>query len=373
MFEKIMLSVIALIAAVSLVFGVNNNLGQKKLSEDVKEMTERFSGEDIAREDDVKIAGEFEIKSTKQISDAYISGDTSALSDRDKETLDMAKAVIKEYITDDMTDFEKEEAIYKYLTSEMKFDSGLLTVIPQTDEDSDNPFGVLKNHSAVCVGYATTFRLFMQMFGIDCKVVHSSDLTHTWDLVKLDGEWYHTDCYMDNSTPNYSNFNMNDDLCSQNHDWNRDFFPAANGVKYNYAVMNCEEIEDIYAIPEFVNRKISEDEIPDSFSCSFKKAIDKDSEAVARYITDTIAATINNSENEFYECRWIAGEKGEYILCIYHTDYSGEYDYGDIPDDILEKANAAIEEQFPDYITPMEEYGCDSYGDYDCEVTYAKG
>ena len=372
MFEKIMLSVIALIAAVSLVFGVNNNLGQKKLSEDVKEMTERFSGEDIAREDDVKIAGEFEIKSTKQISDAYISGDTSALSDRDKETLDMAKAVIKEYITDDMTDFDKEEAIYKYLTSEMKFDSGLLTVIPQTNEDSDNPFGVLKNHSAVCVGYATTFRLFMQMFGIDCKVVHSSDLTHTWDLVKLDGEWYHTDCYMDNSTSNYCNFNMNDDLCSQNHDWNRDFFPAANGVKYNYAVMNCEEIEDIYAIPEFVNRKINEDEIPDSFSCSFKKAIDKDSEAVARYITDTIAATINNSENEFYECRWIAGEKGEYILCIYHTDYSGEYDYGDIPDDILEKANAAIEEQFPDYITPMEEYGgCDYY--YDGDIAYAKG
>ena len=44
--------------------------------------------------------------------DAYIGGDTSALSERDKETLDMAKAVIKEYITDGMTDCEKEEASF---------------------------------------------------------------------------------------------------------------------------------------------------------------------------------------------------------------------------------------------------------------------
>lgn len=377
MFEKILLSVIAVITAASLVFGVNNTLAQKKIIEDVNEISKRYSNEDVASEDDVTIAGEFEIKSTRQISDAYIGGDTSALSERDKETLDMAKAVIKEYITDGMTDCEKEEAIYKYLTSEMKFDSGLLTVIPQTSADSDNPFGVLKNHNAVCVGYATTFRLLMQMLGFDCMVVHNTDLTHTWNLIKLDGEWYHTDCYMDSEVSNYCNFNMNDDLCSQNHDWNRDFFPAANGLKYNYAVMNCEEIEDLYSIPEFVNGKINEDDIPDSFSCSFRNKIDKDSEIVARYICDTIAATLNNGEGEYYEFRWIAGEDGEYILWVCRNNYSGEYDYSEIPDDILEKANAAIEEQFPDYLTPSEEY---DYGETDMyyyntdgDITYAAG
>jgi hypothetical protein len=246
-------------------------------------------------------------------------------------------------------------------------------------DDSDNPFAVLKNHNAVCVGYATTFRLFMQMFGIDCKVVHSTDLTHTWDLVKLDGDWYHTDCYMDNETSNYSNFNMNDTLCSETHEWNRDFFPAANGIKYNYAVMNCEEIEDIYAIPGFIGKMINDEKAPGSFSCSFKNKIDKDSEIVARYISDTLSATLNNNDgSEYFEFRWITDENGDYILCVCRTDYSGEFDYSEIPDNLLEKANDAIAEQFPDYVSASEGGGFGGFEggiDYDTNtfITYAKG
>ncbi|MBQ1406453.1 MAG: hypothetical protein IIZ00_09625, partial [Oscillospiraceae bacterium] len=61
------------------------------------------SSEDVAAEDDVVIAGEYTIRSTKQISDAYLSGDTAALSDRDKETLDLAKNVLEKVITDGMS------------------------------------------------------------------------------------------------------------------------------------------------------------------------------------------------------------------------------------------------------------------------------
>ena len=42
-------------------------------------------------EDYVKIADNYEIKPTTNISDAYKSGDTSKLTDKEKETLDMAK------------------------------------------------------------------------------------------------------------------------------------------------------------------------------------------------------------------------------------------------------------------------------------------
>ena len=54
-------------------------------------------------EDYVKIAESYEILPTTNISDAYKSGDTSELSDKEKETLDMAKAAIKEMkIKDDI-------------------------------------------------------------------------------------------------------------------------------------------------------------------------------------------------------------------------------------------------------------------------------
>ena len=122
-------------------------------------------------EDYVKIADNYEIKPTTNISDAYKSGDTSKLTDKEKETLDMAKKAIKDMkITDSMSDFEKEKAVYDWMTKKLQQDSGALTVIPSTQEDCDNPYGVLKYHNAVCVGYATTFRMFMQMMGIECKV-----------------------------------------------------------------------------------------------------------------------------------------------------------------------------------------------------------
>ena len=126
-------------------------------------------------EDYVKIADNYEIKPTTNISDAYKSGDTSKLTDKEKETLDMAKKAIKDMkITDSMSDFEKEKAVYDWMTQKLQQDSGALTVIPSTQEDCDNPYGVLKYHNAVCVGYATTFRMIMQMMGIECKVEHNT-------------------------------------------------------------------------------------------------------------------------------------------------------------------------------------------------------
>ena len=127
--------------------------------QNVNKMIAVYTGqfEDPEQEDDVIIAQNYIIKSTTQISDAYQSGDTSQLSDRDRETLDMAKDVIKEIIKDNMTQFEKEEAVYQFLTKGMKATDSILTVISDTSNDNDNPHDVLKNRSAVCVGYATTF------------------------------------------------------------------------------------------------------------------------------------------------------------------------------------------------------------------------
>ena len=98
----------------------------------------------------------------------------------------MAAAVLDEIITEDMTDYEKELAVYDWMTHSLQYDTGVLQVIPRTEADADNPYGTLKYHNAVCVGYATTFRLFMQMLDIDCMVVHNTDAYHSWDLVKLD-------------------------------------------------------------------------------------------------------------------------------------------------------------------------------------------
>lgn len=214
--------------------------------------------EDVAQENDVSIGEQYVIKSTEHISDAYRSGDASALSAKDAETLNMAKAVLDEIITDGMNDFEKERAVYDWMCANIGFDSDSMTVIPESEADCDNPYGVLKYDNAVCVGYATTFRLFMQMLGIDCMVVHDSYLSHSWNLVKLDGEWYHTDVYSDAPDGGYANFNLNDDTMMNMQEWNTEFFPASEGYEYNYAYINRVCADDAYDIPAAVREAMDE-------------------------------------------------------------------------------------------------------------------
>lgn len=261
----------------------------------VKALEESAGGEeteDVAQENDVTVGGEYVIKATTQISDAYKSGNTSNLSDKDKETLGMAKSVLDEIITDGMSDYDKELAVYKWMTANIGFDSGSMTVVPEDESKPvDNPNGVLKNHEAVCVGYATTFRLFMQMLGIDCMVVHDSHLSHSWDLVKLDGQWYHTDIYSDagSGEGNFSHFNLNDETMMNSQEWNTDFFPAADGYEYNYAYVNRTQCKDIYTIPEQVRAAINEQQGVVSFDFGDEISVD------IYNIADTIMNQIENA------------------------------------------------------------------------------
>jgi hypothetical protein len=267
------------------------------------------------QEDDVTIADDYVIRSTTQISDAYLSGDTSSLSDKDQETLNMASAVLDQIITDGMTDFEKEKAVYDWMTHNLDNDSGLLTVVPTTTEDCDNPYGVLKYHNAVCVGYATTFRLFMQMMNIPCMVVHNLDAYHSWDLVQLDGNWYHTDIYSDAGIGDYSHFNMNDDLNSQ--DWDTSFFPAATSLNYNMAYQTAVDADSIYQIPGLLRTAL--DEGSPLLGIKFPESITETEAQLAYTMISDIESRCwetKGYENVYLRNAWTSCDDG-YLLTVY--------------------------------------------------------
>ena len=307
--------------------------------------------EDVAQENDVTIGGEYVIKATTQISDAYKSGNTSNLSDKDKETLGMAKSVLDEIITDDMSDYEKELAVYKWMTTNIGFDSGSMTVVPDDDSKPvDNPNGVLKNHEAVCVGYATTFRLFMQMLGIDCMVVHDSYLSHSWDLVKLDGQWYHTDIYSDagSGEGNFSHFNLNDEMMNSQ-EWNTDFFPAADGYKYNYAYMNRTQCKDVYTIPEQMRAAL--DARQGVVSLDFGKDISDDIYNLADTIMNSVENTVvfNAGYGVSFSWSWLeAGDDNVFCVYInYEKTEDPDVDPG-VTDEIQQKIDDAVNKAFGD-------------------------
>lgn len=320
----------------------------------VKALEESAGGdktEDVAQENDVTIGGEYVIKATTQISDAYKSGNTSNLSDKDKETLNMAKSVLDEIIADGMSDYEKELAVYKWMTTNIGFDSGSMTVVPDDDSKPvDNPNGVLKNHEAVCVGYATTFRLFMQMLGIDCMVVHDSYLSHSWDLVKLDGQWYHTDIYSDagSGEGNFSHFNLNDEMMNSQ-EWNTDFFPAADGYEYNYAYVNRTQCKDVYTIPEQMRAAL--DARQGVVSLDFGKDISDDVYNLADTIMNSVENTVvfNAGYGVSFSWSWLeAGDDNVFCVYInYEKTEDPDVDPG-VTDEIQQKIDDAVNKAFGD-------------------------
>ena len=309
--------------------------------------------EDVAQENDVTVGGEYVIKATTQISDAYKSGNASNLSDKDKETLGLAKSVLDEIITDGMSDYEKELAVYEWMTANIGFDSGSMTVIPDDESKPvDNPNGVLKNHEAVCVGYATAFRLFMQMLDIDCMVVHDSYLSHSWDLVKLDGQWYHTDIYSDagSSAGNFSHFNLNDETMMNSQEWNTDFFPAAIGYKYNYAYVNRTQCSDIYELPKLVRAAL--DAQQGVVGLDFGKDVSDDIYDLADTIMNRVEDEVvfNAGCGVSFSWYWLdAGDDNVFCVYIsYEKTEEPDVDPG-VADETRQKIDDAVNKAFGDF------------------------
>jgi hypothetical protein len=325
------------------------------------QQTDTEAATEDTQEDGVTIAGEYVIRSTTDISDAYKFGDTSALSNKDEETLDMAAAVLDEIITDGMTDYEKEKAVYDWMTSELDSDDGLLTVIPTTSADCDNPYGVLKYHNAVCVGYATTFRLFMQMLDIPCMVVHNEEAYHSWDLVQLDGEWYHTDIYSDAGRGNYANFNLTDEMMmATGESWDLDYFPSADSLTYNVLYNSAMEVTDIFEIPALLRDAI--DNAETSLALKFSSDFTEEEAEIADEMVSRIESLLG--DEAYFLWDWSNVDDGYlYTITVNYLDFSTSFE---LSDEDYEKMEAAITESFGDYEDDSDwDWDWDEYEDYD--------
>ena len=209
---------------------------------------------------------------TKPISDAYLSGDFSQLSDFHKEIYNKACDVIGEIISDDMTDYEKELAVHDYIIIHTRYDEVFLGALSGHSENSDNPYGALINGKAICSGYTTTFQMFMDMLEIPCKSILSTDFTgeeHAWNMVETDGKWYYTDVTWDDPTPDCDNrpvrhkyFNVTEDFMKIKHSWDSSDLPKAEGGENSYIAKNLVSVSDfsqILALMENAYNNMNED------------------------------------------------------------------------------------------------------------------
>lgn len=312
------------------------------------------SGE--TQEDDVTISDLYTVRSTQAISKAYLADRSTGLDAKQKEVLDLASATLKNIIKEDMTTFQKEKAVYNWMCKNLEMAETSQVNIPVSSSQIDEPYGVLKTGTGVPVGFATTFRMFMEMLEIPCKVVHDTAFTNAWNMVQLDDEnWYHVDVGSDITYGNFENFNMNENVASYKHTWDTEFFPAAAGTKYCYALMKAGEVKDLYNIPTRIKKAY--DKKRKCIFLKFKTSSGKDLEVVdelvsrtADYLGGNLSQNADTTENAEAGGRGVADAvcikmEDYYLLGVFFAD--GSQKNAGLTEKDFNKISKAVEKAFP--------------------------
>ena len=309
---------------------------------------QKAENEEVDVENGVTIGGSYVIHSTKTLSDAYLAGDTSALSDRDRETVRMADEVLSSVVSSGMSDYEKEQAVFKWISDNISND-GDVTVLVRDNVTTDNPHDVLATRRAVCVGYATTFRLFMQMLDIPCMVIHDTDHIHAWDLVQIDGGWYHADPYRAAGSRDPLQFLNRNDLMQRDIDfsWDTARFPKADSLEYCYAHQHAENIKEAYEIPSRIKDAV--DSGTPFVSLLIKKGEDTEQLVGSTlYIVDE--RVIPSAEYDYISLTHSVTADGDYLFIYIKIEDSrtDSTDSGEliVTDEQLKKINEAVRDSF---------------------------
>ncbi|MBQ2876737.1 MAG: hypothetical protein IJE25_06990 [Clostridia bacterium] len=112
-----------------------------------------------------------------------------------------AKMILRDIITDGMSDYEKALAIYEYLIEAVSYDYDAYYNAGTGDEEKRNTCyyleGVFEVGRAVCDGKSKAYVLLCGIEGIECVRDFGSSVDggagHAWNYVKIDGEWYMVD------------------------------------------------------------------------------------------------------------------------------------------------------------------------------------
>lgn len=82
-------------------------------------------------------------------------------------------------------------------------------------------YGLLVHGKAVCEGYARTMQLLLSCADMECRLINgeAGGTVHMWNLVRVDGNWYHLDPTWNDegAVVRYDYFNVSDAVIQKDH------------------------------------------------------------------------------------------------------------------------------------------------------------
>ena len=149
-------------------------------------------------------------------------------------------------VDDGMSDAEKAAAIHDYLI--------LSTVRADEGDISKTPYSVLALNKGKPIGLIYAFKDLMTRLGIACIVVYSADTNSAWNMVQIDGTWYHMDLSSD------------DPLCPSSSGWHNEDTKMLGRVKHTYFLLSDETLKGLGRTSWVSGLFLQEDRAPQAAS-----------------------------------------------------------------------------------------------------------
>lgn len=140
-------------------------------------------------------------------------------------------------ITPSMSEYQRELEIHNRLASAIRYDFG---------DHAYDAYGAIVEGVSVCEGYAESFQYLLRLSGIRAFVITGESKNpssgksegHAWNLVNIDGDWYHVDLTWDDQGERlfYAYFNKTDREICEDHIIDKTVYglPACNSDKADY-------------------------------------------------------------------------------------------------------------------------------------------
>ena len=124
-----------------------------------------------------------------------------------------------------LSEFDRELYLFDYIVKNCTYNDAAVT--NNSIWQAFSAYGMLIDGTAVCEGYSRAMQLLSSYAGLQCMLLsgQSGGVNHMWNVIKIDGNWYHLDTtWGDSDTAIYNYFNLNDAAIAQT----RTVFPSAS-------------------------------------------------------------------------------------------------------------------------------------------------
>lgn len=184
----------------------------------------------------------------------YIN-DPKELKRKDDIVDKKVKEIVSKVIKKDMKDYEKEKVLQDYLVKNCKYDKDSFN--KGIFNKNNDAYSALINKFSMCQGYSQAMKKLLNEAGIECKLVFGTiidekekdkkKLGHAWNMVKIDGSYYHLDVTWNDTEKNhkeynrYDFFNLTDEEIEKTRKWDRKKYPKCSSKKYTWKTLNLKD------------------------------------------------------------------------------------------------------------------------------------